>query len=327
MNRVVFLSFMLSALLTTIVQSSVASLLCEINKTIVIPSAMGCLQSNKERAYFKYEYMESWTDLGVGRGYLIADTKVPRRVFSLPCPDVDSLVGFCRAQQLYRGPSLSARERLLKELPQQSWLADIYWGNVEDYQKLAVKDNEIIAAKLLAYYTCTDLSCGELQKRLSEIRQAIAEGTWTLSDAYVFLGIYPAQHYFGCSDISESFRREYAMCIADSLKAILVAQEGREWGEIVRRSKKFEADERAAGLEKKTWGSQDTLKERITTWGVEDARKAESEAKEQKLRQADEEDRKRMNLSQSELDRLHKLDVVRAYLFAERTLKLRPTKF
>lgn len=97
---------------------------------------------------------------------------------------------------------------------------------------------------------------------------------------------------------------EYALCIADSIKLILQSEEKLSWEEIVKETKAQEA-------------AANDKPERYASWGSQDVQLLKKINDEKKFRNMTQEERSEAGLSQEERERLYKLDVVRAYLYAE----------
>lgn len=95
-------------------------------KPVVVSQVLSECLHNRNDLHCQYSYANAWEDHGIGGSYPIADMRVARWKCSLLKNSVDSLLGFCRALQVYRCPSPSAQTFLRKTSPHQPWLEGIY---------------------------------------------------------------------------------------------------------------------------------------------------------------------------------------------------------
>lgn len=244
----------------------------------IIPPEIGQARWVENRSHFDFEPEDTWRDNGLSGRYRIGDRERAQRVCLERGGDVFSLLGFCRARMLYMHPDRSLRDHLMNTTPSQQWLKEIYLNRVDKFSKTKVaniyKQDAEQAAKILAYCTCTEVPQWEINEHLPQIRNAINSGAWTVADAYEFLCVYPkSSYFFGLFSMLEE--TDYASCLADSIKTILIKQYDRSWNEIVR-STREEVEEKKQSIDRfRCWGSEKADKEDPTSWGNGDMQKLE----------------------------------------------------
>lgn len=278
-----------------------------------IPAKMANAHRERFRGHYEFKFADVWNDNGLNGQYSIADELIAQAVCSSFDNDVNSLLGFCRCRLNYRYPAKSNRKALIGTTPHFPWLRKVYCNCVEKYIQLEPRDIYKPVAEMLAYCTCTELPWWEIKDHLPEIRRTIDSRTWTLADAYEFLCVFPKTSLFTWGWFSASDEAEYARCIADSIKMILQSSSRQSWEEIMQRTRNIEAEARKKREIKSSWSPSEVRNKKFASWGRQDLLLIN----EMKYRDMTMGERENEGLPAEMLDRLYKLDVVRAYLYAE----------